>query len=64
LTNRAMCKVAKTVIAVCDSSKFDRKSFCIIATLEDIDVLITDRGIPQHYIEALHVQGIKVIIAD
>ncbi|WED24954.1 DeoR/GlpR family DNA-binding transcription regulator [Vibrio sp. JC009] len=64
LVNRAMCKVAKTIIAVCDSSKLDRKSFCIIATLEDIDVLITDSGISQHYVDALVAHGVEVIIAD
>ncbi|WP_375748496.1 transcriptional repressor AgaR [Vibrio sp. HN007] len=64
LVNRAMCKVAKTVIAVCDSSKFDRKSFCIIATLEEVDVLITDNGIPLHYVDALKANNIEVIIAE
>lgn len=64
LVNRAMCKVAKTIIAVCDSSKFDRRSFCIIATLEQVDVLITDSGIPAHYADTLRSMGIDVQIVN
>ncbi len=64
LVNRAMCKVAKTVIAVCDSSKFDRKSFCIIATLAQIDILITDKDIPKHYVDVLQKLGIQIEISD
>ncbi|GLO63566.1 DeoR family transcriptional regulator [Vibrio sp. MACH09] len=60
--NRTMCQVAKTVIAVCDSSKFNRKSFCIIATLDDIDMLITDSGIPDNYLHSLQELGIDVVV--
>ncbi len=62
--NRIMCRVAKQVIAVTDSSKFDQKSFCIITAAKNIDVLITDSGIPDLYIAQLEQHGVTVIIAD
>ena len=45
--NRKMLEAAQTVIAVTDSSKFDRQSFCLIARPEQLNILITDSGIPQ-----------------
>lgn len=62
--NRAMCEVSRQVIAVTDSSKFGRKSFCMISAAEDIDTLITDSQIPQHIHSALLEMGVDVIIAD
>ncbi|WCE32606.1 transcriptional repressor AgaR [Vibrio sp. SCSIO 43137] len=62
--NRAMCDVSRQVIAVTDSSKFGRKSFCMIRAAGDIDVLITDSGIPEHYHTALEEMGVEVILAD
>jgi len=62
--NRMMCQVAKQVIAVSDSSKFGLKSFCSIAPLNQIDVLITDSGIPPSYVKELEKIGVSVIIAD
>lgn len=62
--NRIMCRVAKQVIAVTDSSKFKQKSFCIITAAQNIDILITDQGIPSHYKSSLEQHGVTVIIAD
>ena len=62
--NRAMCDVSRQVIAVTDSSKFGRKSFCMILAVSEIDVLITDSQIPTHYLEALTALGVEVILAD
>ncbi len=62
--NRAMCEAAKQVIAVTDSSKFGRKSFCMIRAAQDIDTLITDSHIPTHYHQQLVDMGVEVIIAD
>ncbi|WP_375748495.1 transcriptional repressor AgaR [Vibrio sp. HN007] len=62
--NRAMCDVSRQVIAVTDSSKFGRKSFCMIRSVEQIDTLITDSQIPEHYYQTLTQLGVEVIIAD
>lgn len=62
--NRAMCDVARQVIAVTDSSKFGRKSFCMIRAANQIDVLVTDSNIPYATHQALIEMGVDVIIAD
>ncbi|MCG6215935.1 transcriptional repressor AgaR [Vibrio furnissii] len=62
--NRAMCDVARQVIAVTDSSKFGRKSFCLIRAANQIDVLVTDSLIPHATHQALLEMGVDVIIAD
>ena len=62
--NRNMIKVAQQVIAVTDSSKFDRQSYCLIAKADEIDVLVTDSGIPDDYVEQLTQLGVEIIIVD
>ncbi|MBF4247845.1 DeoR/GlpR transcriptional regulator, partial [Vibrio anguillarum] len=60
--NRKMLEAAQTVIAVTDSSKFDHQSFCLIARPEQLNILITDSGIPQSYVEHLTALGVDVRI--
>lgn len=53
--------VQKTIVLV-DSSKFGKKGFGKICNLEDIDMIITDSGIPEHYKEKIEEMGIEVRI--
>ncbi|EKO3866359.1 DeoR/GlpR transcriptional regulator [Vibrio harveyi] len=62
--NRRMLDAAQVVIAVTDSSKFSRQSFCLIARPEQLDMLITDSGIPSDYLEHLTSMGVDVRIVD
>jgi DeoR family transcriptional regulator, aga operon transcriptional repressor len=61
--NRAMMDVAKRTIAVCDSSKFGRRSLSLIAPPSAIQGLITDRGIPKSDLNILKKAGIEVMFA-
>jgi DeoR family transcriptional regulator of aga operon len=61
--NRLMVKVSKQVIAVADSSKFDRKSLCLITKPYSIDVVITDKNITSDNVANLKEIGIELIIA-
>ncbi len=40
---KAMIKIAKKVVVLCDSSKFGRDSFAQFASLDDIDTLVSDK---------------------
>lgn len=60
--NRAMMQVASITVAVCDSSKFGRRSLSSIAPISEIQRLICDRGIPRHYMPDLKKAGIEVTI--
>nr|WP_319556845.1 transcriptional repressor AgaR [uncultured Vibrio sp.] len=62
--NRAMCDVTRQIIAVTDSSKFGRKSFCMIRPASQIDVLVTDSNIPHATHQALLDMGVEIILAD
>jgi DeoR/GlpR family transcriptional regulator of sugar metabolism len=59
-----MMNSSQTKIVLADSSKIGKRGFARICEISDIDVLITDNGIPmdiRHKIEEL---GVKLIIAE
>jgi DeoR family transcriptional regulator of aga operon len=58
--NRAMVASAKRVVAVCDSSKFSRRSLSRIAPITAVHQIITDTGLPAPIAEALRSQNIDV----
>jgi DeoR family transcriptional regulator of aga operon len=60
--NRCMMEVARIVVAVCDSSKFGRRSLSSIAPLSAVQQLITDRGIPKSDLAALKKIGLEVTL--
>ncbi len=60
--NRAMIEVARVTVAVCDSSKFGRRTLSAIAPPTAVHHLITDRGIPKSDLAALKKTGIQVTL--
>lgn len=62
--NRIMCEVSHEIIAVTDSSKFDRKSFCLIQKIENIHSVVTDKNIPANYLDHLKELSINIVIAN
>ena len=57
---RAMAKSAGQMILLLDSSKFGLRSLSPIIPLEKIDVLVTDSGAPEEYVEELGRREIEV----
>jgi DeoR family transcriptional regulator of aga operon len=60
--NRTMMEVAKVVVAVCDSSKFGKRSLSLIDRPSAIRHVITDRGISKADLNALKQSGIEVTV--
>jgi DeoR family transcriptional regulator of aga operon len=60
--NRTMVEVSKRAVAVCDSSKFGRRSLSLIAPPETLHEVITDRGIPRSDLRELKKSGIEVTL--
>ena len=60
--NRAMMEVARIAVAVCDSSKFGRRSLSSIAPPSALHHLITDRGIPKPDLATLRKTGMHVTL--
>ena len=60
--NRVMIEVAKHRIAVCDSSKFGRRSLSLIASTSLLHGVISDHGIPKSDVSVLKKSGIEVTL--
>src|SRR5271165_7565971 len=60
--NRVMVEVAKKTVAVCDSSKFGRRSLTLIAPPSALQEVITDRGAPKSDQRVLKQAGIEVTL--
>lgn len=60
--NRVMIEIARRTVAVCDSSKFGRRSLSLIAPTSAMHQVITDRGIPRSVASALRKAGIEVTL--
>ena len=60
--NAQMIQSVQKTIILADSRKFGRKGFGKICELEDIDVIITDSGIPEIYREKLEEKGIELVV--
>ncbi|MFN3800991.1 DeoR/GlpR family DNA-binding transcription regulator [Belliella pelovolcani] len=58
--NAQMIRSVQKTIVLADSSKFGKKGFGKICNLEDVDMIITDSGIPDIYKEKLEEMGIEV----
>ncbi|MCK3684724.1 DeoR/GlpR family DNA-binding transcription regulator [Maribellus sp. YY47] len=60
--NKRMMKAALRTIILSDSSKFGRRGFGKICNLDQIDMIITDSGIPKHMADTIEEMGIELII--
>ncbi len=60
--NRVMVEVAKRTVAVCDATKFGRRSLSLIAPISAIREVITDRGIAPSDLKALKKAAIEVTL--
>jgi len=60
--NRVMVEVAKRTVAVCDSSKFGRRSLSMIVPPTALQEVITDHCIPKSDLKALKKMGIEVTL--
>ena len=61
--NQKMIKSAEKVVAVFDSSKFEKRSFAFIANIDELDTVVTDEGITEEQKDYLESKGIEVLIA-
>lgn len=60
--NRAMVKASRKVVAVCDSTKFDRSSMALIVPPTAVHTVITDDQISDADADSLRSAGIELII--
>lgn len=60
--NRAMVKASEKVVAVCDSTKFNRRSLSRIVPVSAIHSVITDADLPSEIADGLRNQNLEVIL--
>lgn len=60
--NRVMVQVARKTVAVCDSSKFTRRSLCNIMPPSAVHQVVTDKQISKSDLQALRDTGIAVTL--
>jgi len=58
--NAKMIRISRQVVVVADSSKLLRRNISLIAKVEQIHLLITDRAAPAQSIEELRQRGVEV----
>jgi DeoR family transcriptional regulator of aga operon len=58
--NRVMVEIAKRTVVVCDSSKFGRRSLCLILPVSQVERIITDKRISRGDSRALREAGISL----
>lgn len=59
-----MMQSSQTSIVLCDSSKLGKRGFARICEVCDIDVLITDSGMPVEARRRIENLGVKLIICE
>ncbi|MDF2521108.1 MAG: transcriptional regulator, DeoR family [Clostridia bacterium] len=57
---KQMIKSAETVILAADHTKFGKRSFAKICSLDELDYIITDLGINTNLLEKIQSNGIKI----
>lgn len=60
--NRQMINASQKLIVLSDSTKFGRRGTGRICGIEEVNQVITDSGIPEHYAKHLESMGIEVTI--
>ncbi|MCI6492806.1 MAG: DeoR/GlpR family DNA-binding transcription regulator [Bacteroidales bacterium] len=60
----AMMKSCTQTVVLADSSKFGRRGFGKIGNVEDIDIIVTDSGIPSTMRKKIEDLGVQILIAD
>jgi len=58
--NAKMIAISQQVVVVADSSKFARRNISLIARVEQLHMLITDRAAPAEAVEQLRLRGVEV----
>jgi DeoR/GlpR family transcriptional regulator of sugar metabolism len=62
--NREMMRTAQKIVVLADSSKFRRRGFSKIANIEDVDIIITDSGIPEAIARRIEELGVELIVVE
>ena len=60
--NQQMMKIAQKVVVIADATKFGKKGFGKICDLDKVDIIITDKRIPEPFVKKTEELGIQLFI--
>jgi DeoR family transcriptional regulator of aga operon len=58
--NARMIEISRQVVVVADASKFRRRNISLIARVDQVHLLITDRDAPEAAVSELRQRGVDV----
>ncbi|KIL39785.1 DeoR faimly transcriptional regulator [Gordoniibacillus kamchatkensis] len=62
--SRKMIERAEEAIVLADHSKFGVSTFCRISSLQDVSMIVTDRGCPEELVRQFREKSIELLIAE
>ena len=63
LTDRALRRMARSVVVLADATKFEQVAPGFVFGLEEVDVVVTDAAVAPATLDALRERGVRVIVA-
>ena len=63
MTDRAILKAGQEIIVVADHTKVGRAAASLLAPIESIHTLVTDKAAPQDFLDIVQERGLRVITA-
>lgn len=63
LTDRALRRMARSVVVLADASKFDQVAPAYVFDLEEVDTIVTDATVGRDLVAAVEGRGVRMIIA-
>ena len=63
MTDRAILKAGTEIIVLADHTKFGRAATVLLAPLESIHTLVTDKQTPQDFLQAVQSRGLRVVLS-
>lgn len=60
----AMITNAHKVVVLCDSTKMGTDYLVSFGSVDDIDVVVTDSGAPESFVQQLRERDVEVVIAE
>jgi DeoR family transcriptional regulator, fructose operon transcriptional repressor len=64
LSDRAIRRMARSVVVLADSTKFDQVAPGFVFGLEEVDTIVTDAGITAETLRAIRGRGVEVLVAS
>jgi len=62
-TEREMMRSADEIVVLADSSKFGRQSLALLCALGEVDQLVVDHEIPEHWRSCVSAAGVATLVA-